>query len=303
MKKYKYTFCYKTTNLVNNKIYIGIHQTDNLNDGYLGSGQRFQLAKKKYGVENFNREILKFFETLEECKKFESSIVTREFIKLKDNYNIAPGGGMPPTRYGEDHHFYGKPHIVARERMLTDLNPSKIHKGTDKHPSKNCVVVKDKDGNKFRVSIKDPRYLSGELNSINKGRITVKDKDGNCFSVDKTDPKYLSGELVQASKGVKKNIKNSTKGKIIVEDSSGNRFKLFKNDPRIIDENLKVYSNFKGKSMIPPNKGIPKTEESKKAQSNKMMGMKMWNNGTVTVRSVECPGEGWVNKMPRKNKI
>ena len=34
----KYNFVYKTTNLLNNKYYIGVHSTDNLNDGYLELG-------------------------------------------------------------------------------------------------------------------------------------------------------------------------------------------------------------------------------------------------------------------------
>ena len=40
----KYYLVYKTTNLVNGKIYIGKHETDNLNDGYLGSGKLLKRA-------------------------------------------------------------------------------------------------------------------------------------------------------------------------------------------------------------------------------------------------------------------
>ena len=50
---------YKTTNLINSKIYVGLHVTSNLEDDYLGSGSQLKSAVKKYGKENFKRETLK----------------------------------------------------------------------------------------------------------------------------------------------------------------------------------------------------------------------------------------------------
>lgn len=53
-----YHIVYLTTNLVNNKIYIGVHSTYDLNDDYLGSGFALKKAINKYGKEKFKREIL-----------------------------------------------------------------------------------------------------------------------------------------------------------------------------------------------------------------------------------------------------
>ena len=83
---------YKTTNLINGNIYIGIHQTNNLNDGYLGSGKNLLNAIKKYGKPNFYREILEFFIDEKSMVDREIEIVTEDFCKRKDTYNIMPGG-------------------------------------------------------------------------------------------------------------------------------------------------------------------------------------------------------------------
>lgn len=91
MKK-KHYLVYKTTNLVNGKIYIGKHETDDIDDGYLGSGILIQRAIEKYGEENFKREILFECSTREEMNAKEAELVNEEFLKRDDVYNIKLGG-------------------------------------------------------------------------------------------------------------------------------------------------------------------------------------------------------------------
>jgi group I intron endonuclease len=101
-------FLYKTTNLINNKIYIGVHATKHINDCYLGSGKHLKNAIKKYGKENFKREILEFFNSYEDALLKENEIVNQDFINRIDTYNIVNGGGMPPIKYGDKHHYFNR---------------------------------------------------------------------------------------------------------------------------------------------------------------------------------------------------
>lgn len=88
----KHNIVYKTTNLVNGKIYIGVHSTNKIDDGYLGSGRIFRRALKKYGEDNFEREILFDFDSTEKAYNKERELVDKEFIERSDNYNFITGG-------------------------------------------------------------------------------------------------------------------------------------------------------------------------------------------------------------------
>ena len=83
---------YKITNLVNDKIYIGAHSTNDIDDNYMGSGHALRNAQKKYGIENFTKEILHVFDSSDEMYHKEAEIVTESFCDRKDNYNVRVGG-------------------------------------------------------------------------------------------------------------------------------------------------------------------------------------------------------------------
>ena len=86
-----YNYIYKITNQINGKIYIGKHSTDNLDDGYMGSGILICKAEKKYGLENFTKEYLAFCDTEEKLNWFEKFYIKK--YKAKEvGYNLTDGG-------------------------------------------------------------------------------------------------------------------------------------------------------------------------------------------------------------------
>jgi group I intron endonuclease len=85
-------YLYQITNLVNNKIYVGVHKTNDLNDGYMGSGKVIKSAIEKYGIGNFKKDILEYFDSSEAMYAREKEIVTDEFLLREDTYNLRRGG-------------------------------------------------------------------------------------------------------------------------------------------------------------------------------------------------------------------
>lgn len=105
-KNMKY-LVYLTTCTENNKIYIGVHKTENpdIFDGYIGCGIRlscpisykksktpFQYAVNKYGISKFKRVTLAIFDNKDDAYKLESILVNEAFVKRPDTYNVQLGG-------------------------------------------------------------------------------------------------------------------------------------------------------------------------------------------------------------------
>lgn len=198
-------YLYKTTNNINGKFYIGVHATKNLDDGYLGSGVLLNRAIKKYGVEHFSKEILKFFESEKEMYEMEKEIVNQDLVENKDNYNITCGGhggfshifqkgshihgrgGLKgeahqfygktrPNFSGENHPFWGKKRPEFSEWMKEN-SPTK---GTIRPQSVKDAVSKANKGRKHSAEVNKKKGRSGELHpfygkKINLGKRWITD--------------------------------------------------------------------------------------------------------------------------------
>lgn len=96
-----YGYIYKTTNLINNKIYIGQHKSSKfLFDKYLGSGILIKEAINKYGKENFIIDKIDEADSEEELNKKE--IYWIDFYNSRNSnigYNIASGGAFGDSGY------------------------------------------------------------------------------------------------------------------------------------------------------------------------------------------------------------
>lgn len=89
--KRKYHYIYKITR-DDGRFYIGMHSTDNLEDGYFGSGKLITRSIKKYGYKIHKKEILEFLESRNLLKERERQLVTEEMVTNKQCMNLVLGG-------------------------------------------------------------------------------------------------------------------------------------------------------------------------------------------------------------------
>lgn len=169
MKKYYYI--YQITNLVNNKIYVGVHKTSDLSDGYMGSGKVIKDAIRKYGIDNFRKDILETFENAEAMYAREKEIVTDEFLLREDVYNLRRGGSGGfdlINKIGKNRNNTltridcingGKNSAVNSSKRMKQLHALK------KIPYNNFKHKKHTEKTKQTIGIKNSKHQQGKNNS------------------------------------------------------------------------------------------------------------------------------------------
>lgn len=130
-------YIYKTTNKLNQKVYIGKHQSSEYDEKYFGSGKILRRAIEKYGLENFSNEIIDTADTDDELNEKEKYYIKYyKDLYGKDCYNLANGGdGGDVFKYQSPEHkqqFVDKMTAINKQRCNTEDFKNKISVATSK---------------------------------------------------------------------------------------------------------------------------------------------------------------------------
>jgi len=116
----RYHFTYRTTNLINNRYYLGMHSTNRIDDGYLGSGKRLYYELNKYGRDSFNLEILEQFQSREELVQAEINLITEQDLKNSNCLNLKQGSSGGFT---EENKIKGRAAANIAKALLLQTDP------------------------------------------------------------------------------------------------------------------------------------------------------------------------------------
>jgi group I intron endonuclease len=175
-------YLYEIRNNLDNKIYVGVHKTEDMNDGYMGSGKVIQRAIKKYGIKNFTKTILEVFNTPEEMYNREKEVVNEEFLLREDVYNLRRGGfgGFDYINNSGIAKFKGKKHTTETKTHLREISLGReSSQETKQKISDNNWSKKDPESQKQHASmISKKRERSEEEKKKIASSVSKKHKEG-----------------------------------------------------------------------------------------------------------------------------
>ena len=151
-------YIYKTTNLINQKKYIG--KTNGNSDSYLGSGVLIKQAIQKYGAENFKKEILFESDSEEELREKEKYYIEKEMaVERSDYYNMHEGGqgGFIPKTKGSMSAPIQKywDSLTEEQKKERCKNVGKYNKKGSKNPKARKALVNGKEYNCLKDALAD----------------------------------------------------------------------------------------------------------------------------------------------------
>jgi hypothetical protein len=140
--------------------YIGVHSTDDINDGYFGSGVYLRNAIKKHGKNNFSKEIIEEFNDREIALNKERELVNPDYIRNITVYNLVLGGGTPEGRALSNNKFKGCK-LIKREYKTDIEGPKLIFYPNEQKVYGYKAWIQLIDWNKEQIFKKQPYFQSG----------------------------------------------------------------------------------------------------------------------------------------------
>lgn len=296
---------YQVTNVINNKIYIGVHQTKNpdIFDGYIGGGIRvnspssyakpnspYQYAVKKYGPKNFKRTVLKIFDNYIDAYNMEAEIVDKDFIKREDTYNAQLGGFSGGFRINITYQFNSDGDLI--KEWDTVMEASEFY---GKSHTSILNAIKFKQASCGFYWSYDKKINIEEYSKMNKGTV--------CYVYSSDTGKYIDryDSVPEASKNTgcrKQDIQRALRGGYRVNNYyfSTKLMEEFQKAPRISIKNKSVYVYNLDGDFIFESKTVSELKE--------YLNIKTVNPVTVSLRT-NRPYKTWqfslekVNSMPK----
>jgi len=177
-----YHYVYRISHLLKGKHYYGTRSSKckplaDLGIKYFSSSSDKEFIHEQHTTpENFKYKVVREFSSRVDA-------ITLE-VALHTKFNV----GVSPM-------FYNK---VCQTTTKFDVTGCSFNKGT-------TPVVEVNTGKSFRANVGDPRFKTGEIVSVTKGKflntVMVYLEDGTCTRVPNTHPKWLDGTYIHPSKG------------------------------------------------------------------------------------------------------
>lgn len=242
-----YNFVYKTTNLINNKYYIGVHSTDDLDDGYLGSGDLIKKAIRKYTKSKFIRHILFFCDSLADAYAKEKELVTEEVVMSNESYNLLTGG------VGSKGHTKTSKKVISEKNKAfweTDIGLARLKEYTqmgkarwaDATYRERMLEIFNSDVRKNKLSKGIKKWISDNPEAHMERMLKI---NKNPEKIRKMAEKHRG---MKRSDEARKNISESLKGKTVGEKNA--EFKGYYHTPAGIFASLEAAATASGCSKI-----------------------------------------------------
>jgi hypothetical protein len=241
----KHHIVYKTTCLETGAFYIGMHSTDNLNDGYLGSGVRLSKSIRKYGRDKHKVEILFECISRQAASDKEKELITAELRKDPACMNCGPGGegyyDRPPTKEetSEKLSKASKGYVRTKEWYDKIVAARKAGVGYGKS---------DEEKEKIRLALTGKKLTEEHKKKISEGGTGQKRSEETRANISKALKGKNTGPKAPFSEEHKEAIRESRIGKKHSEEAKANMRKskdMSKNKRRCTIDGINIFDSVK----------------------------------------------------------